>query len=108
MRIHEIDAASSGREEARRSEVQAAVRRTRGERVRNSGGHIRLGQIIDLRGWIRRQRAEEEIRITEEGRLTVELQVVLGLENVIGDTETAAQAGLAVAARIPGEAESRS
>src|SRR4051794_12023016 len=46
-----------------------------------------------------------DVREAEEGRLTIELQIVFALQDVIENTESAAQAGLRIPKNVIGKAE---
>ena len=60
----------------------------------------RVSRSLSCGGW-----AEVQSRIREKRRLAVELQVILALEDIIEDTKSAADTGLPVTVRIPGEPE---
>src|SRR5205814_673180 len=76
-----------------------------GERIGGSRRHERLRHKVDLAGWVFGQRIEEKVRGAKEWWLAIELEIVLSLEDVIKDTEAAADTHLAVAFRVPGEAQ---
>src|SRR5579862_633012 len=103
MRIIEIyESRAVHRQE--RGEVDVRCWRLRRKSIRDSSGSKRIRHITDL-PVVMRWLVEEKSRIAHKGRLPVELQIVLALQDVEENTDTAADAGLSTSGWIPGKAE---
>src|ERR1700674_5343145 len=109
MRIHEEQKpAVVERQKARGSKIKIRCGQLRGKRIWSPRGAKRIVEILDDGILCRRNSGERDASVAEKGRLPVELQIVFALQHVVENTETASDAGLAVALWIPREAEARS
>src|SRR5215813_1157952 len=105
---HEYDSGRVKRQESCGAEVNSRRRRLRGKGIgrRVCRGCERIGEK-----WKRRIRdaggIKEQAGAAKERRLPVELQVVLAFQDVIENTEAAADAGFGIAKRIPGKSDAR-
>src|SRR5215472_2372196 len=108
VRIHKEHTASAERTE-RVGEIHRMVDGLGRKWIDASGGAVRIGQEVQRardRPCARIERREKSCR--GKRHLTVKLEVVFCLEDVVEDAEAPTHAGLAVVERLPGKTKSRS
>ena len=85
--------------------INVVIRRLRREWIGRAVGGKRSTQVVGRHRGICGEPVEEEEGIAEERRLTVELQVILALQDVVEDAGSPSNAHFPIALRIPGETE---
>src|SRR2546430_8675124 len=100
VRIDEIHSATAERQKSISVKIDILGRRSRGERIKLARVCERSAECVERCAWV-----HEEVRESKEGRLSVKLEIILALENVVENSKPAAHAGPSVFEGIPGKAE---
>ena len=103
----EDESAAIDREKARIYEINIGSWRAGWERIRRAVRTVRIGEIGHVANLTGRNGIQEQARVTEEGRLPVELKIVFALQYVVKNSAASADARLAVPPWVPSESESR-
>src|ERR1039457_1765735 len=102
MRVHEVNASTAiDGQESSCAKIEIRRRRVRREGIGGGRGTERVRKIGRLTILIKSGKVQTHTG--KERRLAVELQIVFGFEDIVEHSESAADASLAIAARVPRE-----
>src|ERR1039458_7846100 len=106
MRVHEVNASTAiDGQKSGCAKIEIRRRRVRREGIGSARGTERVRKIGRLTILIKGGKGQTYTG--KERRLAVELQIVFGFEDIVEHSESAADAGFGIAARVPRETHAR-